>query len=187
LSKCPILSIPSILSDLCVCRLIDLSIRPPIHLAYLCYQIIYLLFSYLPDLADLSFLSYLSYLSKLSHLFKLPNLANLSNLPNLATNIASPANLANLPIPIYLSSLFWPILVCLLYPHSILFYSVLFYFSFYFYFFGVYFYSFPRPFPILSLPISILPFFLFYLICLFLFYPSNLSNLPVLIYRIYLV
>ena len=118
-----------------------------------------LIFSYPPDLADLSFLSYLSYLSKLSHLSKLPNLANLSNLPNIATNIASPANLANLPIPIYLSSLFWPILVCLLYPHSVLFYSVLFYFSFYFYFFGVYFYSFPRPFPILSLPISILPFF----------------------------
>ena len=59
------------------------------------------------------FLSYLSYLSKLSHLSKLPSLANLSNLPNLATlaNIASLANLANLPIPIYLSSLFWPILV----------------------------------------------------------------------------
>ena len=72
-----------------------------------------LIFSYLPDLADLSFLSYLSYLSKLSHLSKLPSLANLSNLPNLATlaNVASLANLANLPIPIFLSSLSWPILV----------------------------------------------------------------------------
>ena len=54
---CPILSIPSILSDLCVCRLIDLSIRPPIHLAYLCYQIIYLFF-----LIYLIWLIYLFYL-----------------------------------------------------------------------------------------------------------------------------